>query len=132
MMNLLLDTHIFLWSLLEPEKLASHVASELENTDNNLWLSPISTWEMLILIEKGRIIINSDPVEWIRSVIRKIPVKEAPINHEVAIQSRLLNFPHHDPADRFIAATALIYDLTLITADKRLLASKQISVMPNE
>ena len=131
-MKLLLDTHILLWSLLDPAKLTMQVAIELENLSNELWLSPISTWEILILVEKGRVVLDADPITWVRDVFRKIPVKEAHINHEIAIQSRMLDFAHEDLADRFLAATALIYDLTLVTADERLLASDQYSVMPNK
>ena len=59
-----------------------------------------------------------------------MPFKQAMINHEVAIQSRLVDLPHQDPADRFLAATAMVYDLILVTADLRLLSSKQFSVLP--
>ena len=131
-MKLLLDTHILLWSLLDPTRLTVKVASELENPANELWLSPISTWEILILAEKGRIVLDADPSTWIRYVLKKIPVREAPINHEISIQSRLLNLVHEDPADRFLAATAIVYDLTLVTADERLLTSDQYAVLPNK
>ena len=131
-MRLLLDTHILLWSLLEPHHLVKRVAIELESPDNELWLSPISTWEILILVEKGRVILNSDPGTWIRSVFNKIPFKEAPINHEVAIESRLANLPHQDPADRFLAGTSIVYNLTLVTADERLSASNEFSVLLNK
>jgi len=124
LVRLLLDTHIWLWSLLEPSKLAKAVAAELESPSNELWLSPISTWELLILVEKGRVVLNAEPRKWIRDVFSKIPFKEAPINHDVAIQSRLLDLLHQDPADRFLIATALVYDLTLVTADERLIQSK--------
>jgi PIN domain nuclease of toxin-antitoxin system len=131
-MKLLLDTHIFLWSLLEPSRLTKKVASELENPTNELWISPISTWEVIILAEKERIILLPDPVTWIRQVYRTIPFREVPINHEIAIQSRLVNLPHQDPVDRFLAATALVYDLTLVTADERLLGLGKFSVLPNK
>jgi len=131
-MKLLLDTHIFLWSLLNPERLARKVAAELENPDNELWLSPISVWEILILAKKGKVVLDTDPAIWIREVFNKVPVKEAPINFEIAIQSRLLNFSHEDPADRFLAATAAVYELTLVTADERLLAPDQYAVLPNK
>lgn len=131
-MKLLLDTHIWLWSLLEPRNLTRDVARELENPANELWLSPISTWEVLILVEKGRVILDTDPASWVRDVLRRIPFKEASLNHEVAIQSRKMELPHHDPADRFLAATALVYDLTLVTADDRLLATRGISTLPNK
>lgn len=131
-MKLLLDTHIWLWSLLEPRNLTREVARELENPANELWLSPISTWELLILVEKGRVILDADPVSWVRDVFRKIPFNEASLNHEVAIQSREMELPEQDPADRFLAATALVYDLTLVTADDGLLAARGISTLPNK
>jgi PIN domain nuclease of toxin-antitoxin system len=131
-MNLLLDTHILLWSLLEPSRLSRRISLELENDDNHLWISPITTWETLLLIEKGRIEINLDPIDWVREIFSKVPLKEAPLNHEIAIQSRRIKLPHNDPADRFIAATAVVYGLTLVTADERLLFSDQYSLLPNK
>jgi len=117
-MKLLLDAHILLWSLIDPGHLSMRVADELENPSNELWLSPISTWEIVLLSEKGRIVLDADPATWLRGVLQRIPFKEAVINHEIAIQSRILDLPHQDPADRFLAATAIVYDLTLVTADK--------------
>ncbi len=130
-MKLLLDTHILLWSLLEPTLLSQQVASELENPSSEISISPISLWEILVLAEKGRLLLQPDALTWVRSMLRSIPLREAPLNHEVAIQSRSLDLPHQDPADRFLAATAIVYDLTLVTADERLLGSKQFSVLAN-
>lgn len=130
-MKLLLDTHILLWSLIEPSHLTRDVAAELESCSNELWLSPITTWEVIVLVEKGRVILEMDPITWLRNVFMRVPFKEAPVNHEVAIQSRMIDLPHQDPADRFLAATAFVYGLTLVTADSRMLLSKAISVLPN-
>lgn len=131
-MKLLLDTHIFLWSVLEPDKLSAKVFHELNNISNEFWLSPITTWEIIILAEKNRINLKTDhPSQWIKKVYSKIPFKEAPINHEIAIQSRLLELPHQDPADRFLVATALIHNLTLVTADQLLISSKQVKILSN-
>jgi len=82
------------------------------------------------MAERGQVILKPDPVSWIRKVMQTIPFREAPLNSEVAIQSRLVDLPHQDPADRFLAATALVYGLTLVTADQRLLAAK-IPTLPN-
>jgi len=131
-MKLLLDTHILLWSLLDPGQLSKRVADELENTSNELWLSPITTWAILLLAEKGRIILDAEPEMWMRGVFERIPLKEAVINHEIAIQSRVLDLTHQDPADRFLVATSIVYGLTLVTADKRLMTSTRFSVLPNE
>lgn len=85
-MKLLLDTHIWLWGLLGPARLTRRVAAELEDPSNELWLSPMSIWEFFVLVEKGRLTLNTDPAAWVRSVISKHPFKEAPLNYEVAIQ----------------------------------------------
>lgn len=131
-MRLLLDTHILLWSLLDPSQLSKRVAHELEDPSNELWLSPISTWEILLLAEKGRIILDDDPATWLRGVLREIPFKEAVLTHEIAIQSRTLDLPQNDPADRFLAATSIVYGLTSVTADKRLMIARNFSVLSNE
>ena len=119
-MKLLLDTHIFLWALLEPERLSTAVANELELITNEIWLSPISVWETLILGSKGRVLLQPDLVTWIRKALRGLAPKEAPLTSEAAIRSRILNLPHSDPVDRFLAATAAVFDLTLVTVDELL------------
>ena len=131
-MNLLLDTHIFLWSMLEPERLSRKVGVELENRENQLWFSPISSWEIMLLEKKGRIALKPDAVSWLREAFRRAPLKEARINHEVAIQSCLIKLSHQDPADRLLAATAVVYELTLVTADERLTKSKRYKVLKNK
>ncbi|MBI4304741.1 MAG: type II toxin-antitoxin system VapC family toxin [Chloroflexi bacterium] len=124
-MRLLLDTHIWIWSLLEPVRLSSRVRRSLEDPANELWLSPISVWETLLLAEKGRIQIDDSPARWIETVMRAFPVRDATLTREVAIASRAVDLPQQDPADRFIAASAIVYELTLVTADERLLRSKK-------
>lgn len=127
----LLDTHIFLWSLLDPDHLSAEVAIVLENKNNELWLSPITSWEVIVLAEKGRIKLNDVPVPWLKNVFHTIPFREASITHEVAMESRNLQLPHQDPADRFIAASAVVYGLTLITSDRNLLLSNDYSILKN-
>ena len=57
--------------------------------------------------------------------------REAPVTHDVAILSRQIDLAHQDPADRFLAATALVFHLTLVTADERLLATPDLPVLAN-
>lgn len=128
-MRFLLDTHVILWSTAEPERIPVEVAEELENGSNELWFSPISVWEILLLAEKGRLALKGDQKKRIRKMLQELPLREAVINQEVAIQSRYIDLPHQDPTDRFLVATALVYDLILVTADKRLIDSKGFSVL---
>jgi PIN domain nuclease of toxin-antitoxin system len=131
-MRLLLDTHIWLWSMAEPSRIIRRVSRELEDPENEIWLSPVSTWELLVLARKRRIELDTEPVTWIRTALAEVSFKEAALTHEVAVQSVSVDLPHADPADRFIAATALVYDLTLVTGDDRLLGCRQISVLANK
>jgi PIN domain nuclease of toxin-antitoxin system len=131
--RLLLDTHILLWSLLDPERLSANITAELENSDNAIWISPITTWEVIILAEKGRLKLDDEPVTWMKNVLQTLPFRQATLNHEVAMKSRSIHLPHQDPADRFIVASAMVYDLTLVTSDKILIQSaKHVSILPNQ
>lgn len=128
-MRLLLDTHIWLWAMDNPERLGSRVLRELSNPENEAWLSPISTWEAFALNAKGRIELPEDLSSWMtRSTAH---LKEAPLTHEIVLAARRLRFSHNDPADRFLAATAQILRLTLVTADTNLLGLGDISTLAN-
>ena len=128
-MRLLLDTHIWLWSLLEPSRLGPHLRRELVNQQNELWLSPVSAWEALILNAKGRFRLPADVRGWMAQAIGNL--REAPLTHQIAIASQQLPWPHPDPVDRFLAATAQVLDLTLVTADARLLGLGEIKTLAN-
>jgi PIN domain nuclease of toxin-antitoxin system len=127
-LNLLLDTHIWLWSKLEPRRLGARVVKELSNAENELWLSPVSVWEALILMDKGRIQVQ-DPMAWVGRAVEQM--REAPITHEIVRTGLGLPLPHADPADRFLAATAKVLKLTLVTADKKLLGLGEIASLAN-
>ena len=128
-MKLLLDTHIWLWSLHDPRLLGKRVQHELRDPANDLWLSPISTWEALALNAKGRIRLRGNLEEWVAHATA--PFHEAPLTHEIALAARQLPLPHQDPADRFLAATAQVLDLTLVTADAAMLGLGEIATLGN-
>ena len=128
-MRLLLDTHIWLWSLREPQRLSRRLARELGDPENELWLSPVSTWEALLLKAKGRIEVPGDLAEWLALSTQNL--REAPLTHEIALAAHRLPLPHLDPADRFLAATAQVLGLTLVTADARLLGLGEIRTLAN-
>ena len=130
-MKLLLDTHIWLWSLAEPRRLSKRVARELDNRQNELWLSPISIWEAYLLFRKKRIQIAPDFTTWLAASLSALPVIEAPLTFEVARTLPTLGMPHEDPADLFLAATAKAFKLTLITADRNLIKTEGVSVLAN-
>ena len=85
-----------------------------------------------MLERDGRIRLEPNPFRWIRDVLATHPFREAPISHEVALQTCGITLGHGDPADRFLGATAAVYNLTLVTGDEKLLDGNGYSVMPND
>lgn len=130
-MTLLLDTHIWLWGLLEPDRLSGEVHRAFAAEGVELRLSSVSVWEALLLAERGRVTLEPDPRGWLQEAISIMPIRETPVTFEVALASRTIALPHRDPADRFIAASAKVFDLTLVTADSRLLQCPDIDVLAN-
>lgn len=128
-MRLLLDTHVWLWSLLAPERLTLAAREALEHEENELYLSPISVWELILLVEKGRIELDSPVDAWVADVLAGAPLFEAPLTLEATLASRRLSLEHRDPADRLLAATALAGSFTLVTVDERLLACPEIQTL---
>ncbi len=107
------------------------VARELRAPANELWLSPLSIWELVLLADRGRVRLDRGVEAWIAQADLAAPTREAPLTREIALESRRLDLPHEDPADRFIAATARVMGLTLVTADERLLGSRRFATLPN-
>ena len=128
-MNLLLDTHIFVWTIANPSRLSRRAAKVIADSRNELWISPVTTWEILFLNRKGRLKLKDDPVLWFSAALSRMPFREASLTHEVALASDAVVLPYRDRADTFLAATAKVYDLTLVTADENLLNGKGYSVL---
>jgi len=130
-MKLLLDTHIWIWSVLEPERLRRRVAAELNNSENELWLSPVSIWEAMLIHRKGRLKVAEGFSTWLARALTVASFYEAPFTFDVAEALSTINLPHADPADLFLAGSAKAYGLTLVTSDRNLLRAKEISVLEN-
>lgn len=117
-MRLLLDTHAWLWRLLAPERLTAAAERAIADRESELLLSPVSTWETLVLARKGRLELAPSPAEWVLGALRRSAPTAVPLTHGIALRSEALEgFESGDPADRFLVATALEHDLTLVTAD---------------
>ncbi|MGA2696349.1 MAG: type II toxin-antitoxin system VapC family toxin [Terriglobales bacterium] len=130
-MKYLLDTHIWLWGSLQPDRLSSQVREILDNPQNELWLSPVSVWELTVLCRKGRFSVLPDMPAWVAKNLSDSRLIEAPLTVEVALAISSLSFSHGDPTDQFLAASAKVFDLTLITSDENLLKLPGIRVLAN-
>lgn len=130
-MKLLLDTHVWFWSLAEPSRLGRRVRAAVRKLENELWVSPISAWELLVLAERGRVRLDDEPRRWVAKALAETPAQEAVFTFDVAVRSREIMLAHADPVDRFLVATALVYGLTLVTADDALVKARLCPVLAN-
>ena len=128
-MRLLLDTHIWLWSLLAPERLTPSVRRALDKPSSELWLSPVSTWELVQLLEKKRFKIDGHFEAWLPRALGTM--REALLSHDVAAEALAIRLPHRDPGDLLLVATARVLNLTLVTADENIIKSKQVPTLAN-
>lgn len=125
---LLLDTHSWIWFAQGNEKIKRSVIKKIEESIQNrtLFIAAISQWEVAMLIEKSRIILNEPAINWIKQAIEDLHIKVLPLTAEIAIESSQLPGAFHgDPADRMIVATARLHHLTLITRDTKILQYAQ-------
>ena len=120
----LLDTHVWFWYLIASARLPRGLSKALDGALGDLWLSPVSVWELGMLEERGRISLARGLRTWVEEAGERFPLQDAALNREVAMTSREIRLSHRDPADRFLAATALVYGLTLVTVDRRLTSAR--------
>lgn len=130
-MKLLLDTQILLWSQSSPNRLSRRVLRALEDSRNERWVSPVSCWEVLTLSRKGRVRLDRSPSAWFQAVLERMPSREATFTNEVASALDTFVLPHSDPIDMILVATAKVYGLTLVTADRVLIRARACPVLSN-
>ncbi len=125
MNGLLLDTHAILWTF-GPERPSDAARTAVEAAwaaGQAIFVSPISAWEIGILVAKDRLALAGPPLQWMEKVLAQPGVALAEMGPDVLIAASFLpGSLHGDPADRILTATARRYDLTLITRDRMLLA----------
>jgi PIN domain nuclease of toxin-antitoxin system len=116
-MNLLLDTHTFLWWAAEPAKLSPNADSALHDTANTLYLSVASIWEMQIKLQLGKLTLSKPLPDLIQNQQHANGLRLLAI--EPAYIYSLADLPQHhkDPFDRLIIAQALAESMTVVGAD---------------
>lgn len=116
-MNLLFDTHIFIWWADEPAKLSIFVIAALEDENNRLFLSDASIWEMQIKIQLGKMELKLPLKELIESQRQENEVEVLPITTQHILEFENFPFHHKDPFDRILIAQSIVEDLTVVTVD---------------
>jgi PIN domain nuclease of toxin-antitoxin system len=82
-------------------------------------------------VTKGRLQLDVEVDTWVRRALGEAAFREASLTHDVALRTAQVRLPHRDPADAWLAATAVVYDLTLVTADPQLIESRSCTILPN-
>jgi PIN domain nuclease of toxin-antitoxin system len=116
-MKLLLDTHAFIWSFDEPEKLSPKALALLSDGDNDLILSVASVWEMQIKIQQGRLKFTIPLRELIESQRQTNGVQVLPVELEHVLALDALPALHRDPFDRLLVAQANVEGAFLVSRD---------------
>lgn len=129
-MRLLLDTHVWLWRLMKPERLSDAAERAMADRQSSIHLSPVSTWETLVLARKGRLLLTPSPAEWVLDALHRTAATSVPLTHGIALRSeRLDGFDSADPADRFLVATALEESLMLVTSDEAMRSFEPLAII---
>lgn len=120
---LVLDTHVLVWLDEGNPRLGATALTAINEAlaAGQLAVATISFWEIAMLLEKRRLIIQTGLEPW-RSDLLQSGLQELPLRSETAIRAAQLQSFHGDPADRMIVATALENGATLITADAKILS----------
>jgi len=127
---ILLDTCAVIWDALDPSRLSVSAAAAMERNDGALMICDISIWEIAMLIEKGRLKVAAPAAEFIRLAVQSRGYYVQEITPEIAeLSARLSTEDLSDPADRIIAATSILLNAPLVTADERLRGVGAVSVV---
>ena len=115
----LVDTHALLWWQAGGDRLSPAAARRIERADV-VYLSPITCWEVAMLVTKGRVALDRPVSAWINDLLATGPADIAELTPAIAVTAGQLPDFHGDPADRIIFATAAARQLPLVTKDPRL------------
>ena len=119
---ILLDTHALIWLNLGLPRLGPRARQAADEAllEGRLAVSAVSFWEVAVLVERRRVELDRSTDRWHQELLRSGLI-EIPLDGKIAIAAIGLPDLHSDPADLFIAATAILNEARLITADRRLL-----------
>jgi len=130
---IVLDTHVLIWWVNDSKQLSStgkRAINKALKRREEILISSISAWEIIMLVKKDRLTLTMDVNDWIVTTAAIESVRYIPVDNTVAMQSVVLPGEFHsDPADRMIVALARHYSAPLVTADQRILAYEHVKTI---
>ncbi len=127
-MKALLDTHVFLWWVLDDERLTPYTREYIADEGHNLLLRSASCWEIAIKAKMGRLKLSENPEKFIldQMILNNISGLPIPLVHALHVYN--LPYHHRDPFDRMLVAQASIEKIPIITND-RLITNYDVKVL---
>lgn len=119
-MKLLLDTHYLLWLFIEPEKIPEKARAALLSSENEVYYSPVSLWEIAIKFSIGKLTLRGVTPEEFYQEVENSFLLCRPISSRLLISSYRLPREHKDPFDRFIVWQAIQEEMTLLSVDEKM------------
>ena len=128
-MQLLLDTHVFLWAAGDPDQLQTTARTAIEDSANEVLISAGVAWEISIKVALGKLTVPADPTVWFPARVRSFGFRVLDISAAHALAVGGLPSIHRDPFDRIMIAQAQVDGLTFVTRDPEL-QTYPINVLP--
>jgi PIN domain nuclease of toxin-antitoxin system len=116
----LLDTNTFLWIAGDPDRLSEKAMALVISSENRLYLSAASGWEMALLHRFERVVLPDEPRRFVPEAMQRLNVQPISIGFSTAVSAALLPLIHRDPFDRIIIAEAMKEKMAIISKDKKM------------
>jgi PIN domain nuclease of toxin-antitoxin system len=115
--NILLDTCAFLWAMDETDRLSQTAVSAFNDTENRVFLSAASVWEICVKFRLGQLGFPEPPGVFIPKARREYRISSLPLVEQAALMVQSLPPRHRDPFDRMLVCQAMFHNLTILTPD---------------
>jgi len=119
-MKVLLDTHAFLWLITDEDRLSENARQTFLNTENSLFFSAASLWEICIKKSLGKISLKDGWFRTIQAEMETNTIQWLPLEMAHCAEVTDLPFHHRDPFDRMLIAQAIVEEMKLLSRDSRL------------
>ena len=121
-MNVLLDTHAFLWAVTGDRRLSSPARALIEDGENQVFLSAVSMWEIVLKAKAGKLHVEGSVAKMLEEQMRQARISPLAIYPAHVLRVAALPPIHKDPFDRLLIAQSQLLDVAIVTADEQFAA----------
>ena len=125
---IVLDTHAWVWFTSDPDRLSARARKAIRASKDRS-ISAMSCWELAMLVSRGRLELDRDPLAWMEESLRTNAIELLPLTPTIGVVSVAFGGFHGDPTDRLILATTQVHGATLVTKDQAIIDSGLVPVV---